>query len=207
MDELVPKKNTHLPVWTYVGLRRDHQENVETVICRLCRAVILARGGNTSNLFSHLKNHHAKEHASIEKQKKKGKSAEENSDSSGKHEQITLSEAVERSQPYTRSGRRWKEITESVTHYMAKEIIPVYTVEKPGFRKMMKKLDPRYELPSRKYFSKTVIPSLYSETRDRVTKELQEAEYYSVTTDLWSSSGNLNLTLQLQHTTSTRHGN
>ena len=34
-------------------------------------------------------------------------------------------------------------------------------------------------------------PSLYAETRKRVTKELQEAEYYSVTTDLWSSTGKL----------------
>ena len=32
---------------------------------------------------------------------------------------------------------------------------------------------------------------LYAETRERVTKELQEAEYYSVTTDLWSFTGKL----------------
>jgi len=74
---------------------------------------------------------------------------------------------------------------------MAKEMIPIYTVENPGFRRMVTKLDPRYKLPSRKYFTKTTLPSLYSETRDKVGKELQEAEYYSVTTDLWSSSGKL----------------
>ena len=67
---------------------------------------------------------------------------------------------------------------------MAKEMIPINTVEKPGFRSMVRKLDPRYEVPSRKYFSKTVLPSFYAVTRERVTKELQEAEYYSVITDL-----------------------
>ena len=74
---------------------------------------------------------------------------------------------------------------------MAKEMIPINTVEKPGFRSMVRKLDPQYEVPSRKYFSKTALPSLYAETREKVTKELQEAEYYSVTADLWSSTGKL----------------
>ena len=73
-------------------------------------------------------------------------------------------------------------------HFMAKEMIPINTVEKPGFS-TVRKLDPQYEVPSRKYFSKTALPSLYAETRERVSKELLEAEYYSVTTDLWSSTG------------------
>jgi len=31
---------------------------------------------------------------------------------------------------------------------MAKEMIPISTVEKAGFTKMVRKLDPRYEVPS-----------------------------------------------------------
>ena len=74
---------------------------------------------------------------------------------------------------------------------MVKEMIPISTVEKPGIFSMVKKLDPRYDVPSRQYFSKTAQPLLYAETHDRVTKELQEAEYYSVTTDMWSFTGKL----------------
>ena len=102
-----------------------------------------------------------------------------------------LGKAIQRTELFTRGSQRWKEITESVTHFMVKNMIPFNTVEKPGFHSMVRKLDPRYEVPSRKYCSKTVLPSLYTETRERVTKELQEAEYYSVTTDLWSSTGKL----------------
>ena len=141
-------------------------------------------------MFSHLKVHHAKEHASIEKNKKKNKPLA-NKDSRDSRKQITLGEAIERTKPYTRGSQRWEEITESVTHFMAKEMIPINTVKKPGFRSMVRKLDPQYEVPSRKYFSKTALPSLYAETREKVTKELQEAEYYSVTADLWSSTGKL----------------
>ena len=65
MEELVAKKNTYSPVWAFFGLKKDHGNDDESVICLLCRAVVLARGGNTSNLFSHPKVHHAKEHASI----------------------------------------------------------------------------------------------------------------------------------------------
>ena len=70
MEELVAKK--HL----FIGLgilraKEDHNDDDDSVICCLCQTVVLTQGGNTSNLFSHLKIHHAKEHASIEKEKKR----------------------------------------------------------------------------------------------------------------------------------------
>ncbi|KAK1904230.1 Zinc finger BED domain containing protein 1 [Dissostichus eleginoides] len=52
---------------------------------------------------------------------------------------------------------------------------------------MIKVLDPRYVLPSRKFFSEVALPQLYNSTRQRVAKELEEVSFYSATTDLWSS--------------------
>ena len=43
-------------------------------------------------------------------------------------------------------------------------MLPVYTIEKEGFANLLKQIDPQYELPSRKYFSKTAIPKLYEST-------------------------------------------
>ena len=192
MEELMPKKNTYSAVWTFFGLKKTQKEDDESVVCRLCRSVVLARGGNTSNLFSHLKIHHAKEYTSIEKGKKKAKTTvdkEEAGDSGGK--QITLAESIERTKPYLRGSQRWKEVTGSVVYFLAKEMVPISTVEKPGFTNMLRKLDPKYEAPSRKYFTKTALPSLYVETRDKLVKDLQEVEYYSLTTDLWSSTGKI----------------
>ena len=93
MEELVAKKNTYSPVWAFFGLKKDNENDDESVICRLCRTVVLARGGTTSNLFSHPKVHHAKEHASIEKNKKKNKSLP-NKDSRDSGKQITVGEAM-----------------------------------------------------------------------------------------------------------------
>ena len=64
-----------------------------------------------------------------------------------------LGEATERTKPYTCGSQCWKAITESVMHFMAKEMIPISTVEKPGFLSMVMKLDPQYEVPSRKHYS------------------------------------------------------
>ena len=48
---------------------------------------------------------------------------------------------------------------------MAKDMQPLNIVEKPGFTYLVSKLDPKYELPSRKYFTSQEIPRLYSEVR------------------------------------------
>lgn len=65
----------------------------------------------------------------------------------------------------------------------------MYTVEKPGFRKMLKIFDSRYQPPRRKYFTQTAIPSLYTSIREKVKEELSTVKYFSGTTDLWSSIG------------------
>ena len=67
-------------------------------------------------------------------------------------------------------------------------MLPIYTVEKVGFKKLVNKMEAQYELPSRKYFSQTAIPALYLATKERVFQELKCTQYFSSTTDLWSSS-------------------
>jgi len=60
-------------------------------------------------------------------------------------------------------------------------MVPIYTVEKHGFKRLIGTLDKQYELPSRKYFTKTAIPALYN--------KINNVRYFSTTTDLWSSEG------------------
>ena len=51
-------------------------------------------------------------------------------------------------------------------------MLPIYTTEKKGFRNLVLTLDPKYEMPSAKYFSNTAIPALYEKTRERVVSEI-----------------------------------
>ena len=66
---------------------------------------------------------------------------------------------------------------------------PAYSVELPGFRSMVSKLNSRYCLPGRNYFSHTGISTLYNEVQEEVERELEgEAVVnFSDTTDLWTS--------------------
>lgn len=47
--------------------------------------------------------------------------------------------------------------------------------------------DGQYAVPSRSYFSRTALPTLYSATKDKIRQELSTINYFSDTTDLWSS--------------------
>ena len=68
-------------------------------------------------------------------------------------------------------------------------MVPIYTVEKSGFKQLVGTLDKQYELPSRKYSTKTAIPTLYNTTTDAVAAEISNMRYFSATTDLWFSEG------------------
>ena len=53
---------------------------------------------------------------------------------------------------------------------------------------MISKLNPRYQLPSRRYFVEHEIPQLYSEIKEKtVVPKLLEAKHFAVTTDFWTS--------------------
>uniref|UniRef100_A0A1X7TA23 DUF659 domain-containing protein n=1 Tax=Amphimedon queenslandica TaxID=400682 RepID=A0A1X7TA23_AMPQE len=63
----------------------------------------------------------------------------------------------------------------------------MYSVQKDGFRQMLKTFDNRYEIPDQSYFSRTAVPELYAITRRRVAEQVAAVRFFPSTTDLWSS--------------------
>ena len=98
-------------------------------------------------------------------------------------------DALSSAQKYTRNSKRWKQLTDAVTRGITKDMMSVYSVEKPGFRQILTQFDSCYELPSRKYFSQVAFPALYAKVCDNIESELQGIKYYSSTPDLWLSKG------------------
>ena len=86
------------------------------------------------------------------------------------------------------NSREHISLTQGVTYWLAKDSQPEYTVEKPGFKHMLKGFNPRYECPSRNYFSRVAIPKLFAETYGKIKHTLSSSEvgYFSAT-DLWTS--------------------
>ena len=50
-------------------------------------------------------------------------------------EQTTISRAFERARKYERGGKNWNELTDAVTFCLAKDMMPLYSVEKEGYSK------------------------------------------------------------------------
>jgi len=101
---------------------------------------------------------------------------------------LTLPQVIERTQPYPSSSKWALEITNSLSYFIVKKMMPFNIVEQPGFKKLVSKLDERYQVPSWKYFTKTTIPALYADTRGRIAELVKHAEYFSITTYMWSSN-------------------
>lgn len=192
--ELVRKEGARSLVWGYFGLKKGSDgRGIDdgVVICRTCFGSVVARNGNTSNLFTHLSTHHKKLYATLmdEVKARKRKEREANATPQLPVGQPSLTQVIEKSQKYEKKGKRWKELTNSITFCIAKDSLPIRIVEKPGFTRMLKSFDGRYELPSRSYFSRTAIPDLYISVREEVKKEIVPVQYFAATTDLWSSVG------------------
>ena len=122
---------------------------------------VAASYGNTSNLFNHLRRKHPLVYAQVYNKKKCKKKV---SSSKGSRQQ-SIKHTFSLSQKYERNGKKWQQLTNKVTRCIAKDMLPISIVEKPGFKQMLESFDPRYQLPSRKHFLKTANPALFNSTQ------------------------------------------
>ncbi|XP_073457240.1 E3 SUMO-protein ligase ZBED1-like [Aquarana catesbeiana] len=190
-EQLLPKKcSSTSVVWSWFGFTASDEEQT-TPRCKLCLKAVVG-GSSTTNLFQHLKRKHAAEFEKCCLLRKEnhstGISASSSTLGSGPFaKQTTLEQSFLHGVPYEKSGPRWKAITEAITLYIATDMLPVYSVEKRGFSNLLKVLDARYTVPSRRYFSDVALPQLYNKTRQKILSELKGMDFYAATTDLWSS--------------------
>ncbi|KAF0715631.1 zinc finger BED domain-containing protein 4-like, partial [Aphis craccivora] len=70
------------------------------------------------------------------------------------------------------------------------EFYPFSMVDDKEFRKLLKMLNPRYEIPCRQTISKNLIPKLYNLTLENLKKKVENAKAVSLTTDGWTCVNN-----------------
>lgn len=183
---LVSKPNTVSPIWAHFGFEGDDKGqpvNLDKAVCRICRTKVSVSRGNTTNLRSHLRINHPVAFAGLGSTS----STPTLATTSGQQRQLGVSEAFARGAKYQRGSNQWRALTDSVTRYLVEEMVPFRTVEKPAFKAMLHTFDKQYVLPDRKYFSQTAIPEKYLSVKDGIIQDLKYVDYFSVTTDMWSS--------------------
>ena len=136
-----------------------------TPVCRIgsCQARVKTKHSSTSNLYSHLKQHHPNEYELV----RPNKIHPTKTKASGSG---TITDAFKPPTKFPLHLREHIALTKSVTYHLAKDMRPLSTVELPGFQRMVARLNPCYQLPSRSYFSRTAIPVLYCQVREDIEK-------------------------------------
>lgn len=104
--------------------------------------------------------------------------------------QPTLTAVLDKRAKFKFDDPRAKAITKKIIEMICIDGQPFSMVEDKGFKSLINHLEPRYEIPSRTYFSKTELPRLYDKTKQTVNSLLQQAKHISVTTDMWTSTSN-----------------
>ena len=132
---LVLKTKTKPFIWKYFGFETDTNDRprcVNSPKCRLCNVTVATKDFNTSNLYSHLKSKHPDEYF----------------------------DTWNKQQPLSTSSKEYKALTGAVTHCLTRDMLPLSTVDKPVFRAMLHEFNPRYQLPTRKHFTKVAVLAL-----------------------------------------------
>lgn len=175
-----------LPVYENNGARSTDKSKV---VCKLCNAH-LKYNGNTTNMQKHIDRHHMSVSSS---------SRSVTSDTDSEAEKVKIDASQRRtvsgqlrltelnSTKYSFDSQKAKTLNRKVGVFIAKDLRPLSIVDNLHFREFVRELDPRYSLPTRKYFSEKVIPQLYSEVKDKIIAELKETESVALTTDSWTS--------------------
>ena len=104
--------------------------------------------------------------------------------------QLTLTEAEELHKPWDINDQRAKRIHVKIGEMIARDCQPYSVVEDAGFKSLVHVLEPRYHIPSRKYFRETVIQGIVRTIEAKIKTKLQGVNYISFTTDIWSSEVN-----------------
>lgn len=168
--------------------------------CSRCKVVLKTPSGSTTSLVRHL-NLHAdikREFDSRTDDRKKAKLS--HSVSSGSlastsrtcSKQQTLFDAT--NLKLNPEGQRAKAITHAIGEMMVLDFQPYSVVQDIGFQRLMKVLEPKYELPSRTTFSRNVVPKMYDAVKVKIQSSLNEAlpavPCLSLTCDMWTSRAN-----------------
>ena len=103
---LVCKLNTKSVVWFYFSIKAGEdgvplRNEMDKPICTLCKLIVPVKRSNTTNLFKHLQEHHAKVYTKI---------ASKNNPRPKQKLQLSLLESLEFTKPYNLNSNEQKNL-------------------------------------------------------------------------------------------------
>ncbi|NWJ02084.1 ZBED1 protein, partial [Crypturellus undulatus] len=190
--KLVAHPRAKSKVWKYFGFDTNAEGCIlqwKKIYCRICMAQI-AYSGNTSNLSYHLEKNHPDEFCEFVKsnteQMREAFATAFSKIKPESSQQVVQDNLIMKTyQNY--ENKKHQELTSAVISLICEGMYPASIVDEPTFKALLRTADPRYELPSRKYFCTKAIPEKYNAIREIVLKELTEVLWCGISTDMWRS--------------------
>ncbi len=133
-------------MWNYLDSRAMMSSSVLYCVSYV-EQLFLHHQGNTTNLYNHLKFNHRVQYEECLSVKKKAPSDARTAT------QTPITTSLFSASPYPAGSRRQIEITEAITHFIAKDMAPINTVCSAGFKKLINTLDKRYHPLPQLFFS------------------------------------------------------
>ena len=180
-------------VWNFFT-KKDSNE----AICKSCGAVRKTPTGTTKTLVNHLSQSHVKSYQQFVKlddiKKKLIASTKKKTETDNQKEKVsqpTLLDMKGRFGVLPAKSAKAADISKAIAIFLLKGLHAYDTVSEEGFKHLIWRLEPRYVIPHRTTFSRSIVPKLYEEVRaaqnaylKRVVNHLQSL---TITTDMWTS--------------------
>ena len=174
-------------------------ENESIAECKICKANIkrgsMPKTFSTTPLHRHMNSKHklfytrVKEEAgNAEKTAEPPKPVLKEIKLEALKKQTTLFESFSTKKLFDINDPKAKIIHQKILNMIALDNQPFTLTEDRGFIELMAHLQPKYMIPSRKYFTETMLPMSYKALQEAVMKEVYETQFLSFTSDIWSSS-------------------
>jgi len=180
-------------IWKFFTLGDKDESGVQKGRCMDCGTQIKRKCSQTKSMINHLKMRknifdkfndvcNINKTGNASKIIKNGKT------------QPTLSQVINLKQPWAKTNPNVKALNDSVSKFIIQGCHAYSIVQEPVFLELMKKAEPRYTVPSRKYFYKYHIPNAFEKAVDHIKSiidnECKNAKSLSFTTDGWTSRSN-----------------
>lgn len=146
---------------------------------------------NTTNLIVHLKSRHPELHQEFLKSK------EEKARAPAKTSLQPLLQSFNKAKAFNSDHPKVKEIDKKIIKFIALNNQPFSVVKDAGFHWLMMHQEPRYAIPSRRFFSDVALPELQCSVSSHIVKLLGNAAHISFTPDIWTSGVGPVITLSL----------
>ena len=101
--------------------------------------------------------------------------------------QRTISEIAQTWQKYSPTCARSKKVDQALIRMIAIDMQPATIVEDTGFQSLVRLLDSRYQLPSRRHIMRSLLPDMYTTRAGEIKRELLQISHVALTSDLWTS--------------------